>query len=820
MDLKGSRILVIGGAGFIGSHIVDQLIAESPAEIRVLDNFVRGKKASLSQALKSSKVKLIEGSITDLDTLRAAIKGVDGVFHLAALWLGECVSNPRAALEVNVVGTYNVMEACRDAGVKRVVYSSSASVYGNALTIPMTEEHPFNNRTFYGATKVAGEQFFRSFNDMHKLNYAGLRYMNVYGPRMDYKGTYVSVIMKVLDRIYEGKRPVIHGDGSQAYDFVHVEDVAHCNVLAMKSEVSDQFFNVGKGTKTTINELVQKLLKITGSKLQPEYLPQEHIFVTHRLGSTDKAEKLLGFKATKDLDEGLRLRRRMATPGSAASASGVSRAPPAERNQTMSEQANADTLYRRLARHPSLQWLVPSVRTLRAWLGWSVRTGLGSVLLVCLVRSVMLTRWLKRHGQRRIPTSAPAKTNPLIVMLAYANLPVDPRIEREARSLAAAGYRVKVLCPSWKTPREGPARIPDWGPNVTFAVLSRRGAIYSHSFPWIYNPVLLHAALAETDAWAFHAHDLDSALAGLVAAATRGVPCICDFHEWYSENISYDRRRNTYLPHSWLKRRVFQAMERLAIQSASRVITVCDSIAQALEKQYEAPRSIAVIRNIPIIDSPGALSAPTIDVRAQLGLPPEVKVLLYQGGVGPSRALEPVIQAMALVRNAVFVIRGPGIETYGPVYLDLAKRAGAEGRVFCLPAVPSARCVAEAKAADMGLCTLLSNCLNFTMALPNKVFEYLAAGLPLACPGYPEIRKIVETYEVGVCFDPTDPISIATAINRLAEDDELLNRCRANIAAALQDLRADREWAKLTALYQQLTEDGPCQSSPPLGKAA
>jgi UDP-glucose 4-epimerase len=307
MSMKGSKILVIGGAGFVGSHITDQLVAEDPAEIRVLDNLVRGKEANLALARRSGKVRLINGSITDLPTLRNAVKDCDYVFHLAALWLGECVSNPRAALEVNVVGTYNVVEACRDAGVKRVVYSSSASVYGNALTIPMTEEHPFNNRTFYGATKVAGEQFFRSFNDMHKLNYAGLRYMNVYGPRMDYKGTYVSVIMKVLDKIDQGQRPVIHGDGSQAYDFVHVEDVARCNILAMKSTaVSDEFFNVGKGVKTTINELVQKLLAITGSDLTPEYLPQEHIFVTHRLGSTEKAERLLGFKAAKDLDEGLR----------------------------------------------------------------------------------------------------------------------------------------------------------------------------------------------------------------------------------------------------------------------------------------------------------------------------------------------------------------------------------------------------------------------------------------------------------------------------------------------------------------------------------
>ena len=216
----------------------------------MFDNLVRGKRDNLINALKCGKrVRLINGSITNVEELRAAMSGVDYVFHLAALWLGECVHDPRAAVEVNVVGTYNVIQACRDAGVKRVVFSSSASVYGNALTTPMTEEHPFNNRTMYGGTKIAGEQFFRAFNDMHKLPYAGLRYMNVYGPRMDYKGTYVSVIMKVLDRIESGEAPVIHGDGSQAYDFVHVTDVARANILALKSSASDEFFNVGSGNQ-------------------------------------------------------------------------------------------------------------------------------------------------------------------------------------------------------------------------------------------------------------------------------------------------------------------------------------------------------------------------------------------------------------------------------------------------------------------------------------------------------------------------------------------------------------------------------------------
>ncbi|HEX3231211.1 MAG TPA: NAD-dependent epimerase/dehydratase family protein, partial [Pyrinomonadaceae bacterium] len=197
-------------------------------------------------------------------------------------------------------------EAAHEAGVKKVVYSSSASVYGDALFTPMTEDHPFNNRTMYGATKIAGEQFFRVFHEQHGLDYVGLRYMNIYGPRMDYKGTYVSVIMKVLDRIDAGEAPVIFGDGSQAYDFIHVEDVARANILALTADATDTNFNVGMGVKTTINELVTLLLEITGSDLKPEYRPQEQMFVTHRVGSTEKAEKELGFTARVPLEEGLR----------------------------------------------------------------------------------------------------------------------------------------------------------------------------------------------------------------------------------------------------------------------------------------------------------------------------------------------------------------------------------------------------------------------------------------------------------------------------------------------------------------------------------
>jgi len=306
MQLDGKTIVVIGGAGFVGSHIVDALVREPVAGIVVFDNFVRGTPANLAGALSDRRVRLVEGSITDRAALDAVLAGADGVFHLAALWLHECVHEPRAAVDVNVVGTFNVIDAARRAGVTRVVYSSSASVYGDAVVIPMTEDHPFNNRTMYGATKIAGEQFFRACYEQHRLDYVALRYMNIYGPRMDDKGAYVSVIVKVLDRIDRGLPPVVFGDGSQSYDFIHVADVARANVLAMQHTVTDAAFNIGMGVRTTITELVDRLLALTGSPLRPEYRPQEQMFVTHRVGSTDLADRVLGFRAATPLDAGLR----------------------------------------------------------------------------------------------------------------------------------------------------------------------------------------------------------------------------------------------------------------------------------------------------------------------------------------------------------------------------------------------------------------------------------------------------------------------------------------------------------------------------------
>lgn len=304
-ELDGATVAVVGGAGFIGSHVVEQLLDEPVDRVIVVDNFVRGTRANLENASRDSRVEVHEGSILDLPFLERVMQESDYVFHLAALWLHECVDHPREAVAVNALGTFNVIEAAERANVGKVVFSSSASVYGDALSLPMTEEHPFGNRTLYGATKIAGEQFFRAFHEQHGLDYVGLRYMNVYGPGMDDKGAYVSVIVKVLDRIERGEPPLIFGDGSQAYDFVHVDDVARANVLALKSEATDVFLNIGTGAATTITELVERLISLTGSTLQPEYLPEQQMFVTNRIGSTEAAEQAIGFRAAVSLEDGL-----------------------------------------------------------------------------------------------------------------------------------------------------------------------------------------------------------------------------------------------------------------------------------------------------------------------------------------------------------------------------------------------------------------------------------------------------------------------------------------------------------------------------------
>jgi UDP-glucose 4-epimerase len=238
------------------------------------------------------------------------MKDIDGVFHFAAMWLLHCWDYPRSAFEVNIAGTFNILEAMLKNNVKRLVYSSSASVYGDAVEEPMPEDHPYNNTNFYGATKIAGEHMCRSLFHRYKdaeqrFDYVGLRYMNVYGPRQDYHGAYIAVIMKILDRLDKGLPPVVYGDGSQAYDFVYVGDCGKANVCAMKANATDSFYNVGTGIRTSIKELTQIILEVTGSNLDIQYEPGGMTFVKNRIGSPVKAKTEIGFEASVKLRDGL-----------------------------------------------------------------------------------------------------------------------------------------------------------------------------------------------------------------------------------------------------------------------------------------------------------------------------------------------------------------------------------------------------------------------------------------------------------------------------------------------------------------------------------
>ncbi len=308
MDIRGKRFVVIGGAGLIGSHTVDALVREDVREIVVYDNFVRGTHENLATALADPRVRIFDigGDIGQQDILNAALKDADGVFHFAALWLLQCHEYPDSAFETNIRGTFNVLQACVANKVRRLVYSSSASVYGDAVEEPMTEDHPFNNTNFYGATKIAGEAMATAFAHRYDLPVVGLRYMNVYGSRQDYKGAYIAVIMKILDALDEGRQPVVYGDGSQAYDFVHVSDCAAANICAMRADSVARYYNVGTGKRTTIKELTELILRLTGSNQEIRYEEGGLTFVKNRIGSPERATSEIGFVSKVNLEDGLR----------------------------------------------------------------------------------------------------------------------------------------------------------------------------------------------------------------------------------------------------------------------------------------------------------------------------------------------------------------------------------------------------------------------------------------------------------------------------------------------------------------------------------
>jgi UDP-glucose 4-epimerase len=305
--INGERVLVTGGSGAIGSHLTDQLVAAGAADIVVLDNFVRGRRENLEWALDNGPVRIVEGDICDRSLVRRLMRGVDLVFHQAALRITQCAEEPRLALEVLVDGTYNVVEAAAEEGVRKLVAASSASVYGLAEQFPTTERHhPYDNDTLYGAAKVFNEGLLRSFKAMKGLDYVALRYFNVYGPRMDIHGVYTEVLVRWMERIARGEPPLILGDGSQTMDFVYVADVARANLAAARSDATDAVYNVAFGEETSLAELASMLLAVMGSNLPVQHGPERAVNkVPRRLADTRRAYEEIGFRAEVGLEEGL-----------------------------------------------------------------------------------------------------------------------------------------------------------------------------------------------------------------------------------------------------------------------------------------------------------------------------------------------------------------------------------------------------------------------------------------------------------------------------------------------------------------------------------
>ena len=308
MKINGSKILVTGGCGLVGSTTIDLLLRDyNPAQIVIIDNLNRGTLHNVDEALKDPRVSLVRGDIRDVETMHEVTQGMDAVIHMATLRITACAAEPREALGVMCDGSFNMLEAAQAAGVKKVVAASSASIYGLAEQFPTREDHhPYANRTWYGASKIMLEGLLRSYNDMFKLPYVALRYFNVYGPRMDLHGRYTEVLIRWMDRIAAGQPPLILGDGKTTMDFIYIEDVARSNILALESDLSDDVFNVASGVETSLNDLAAALLRVMGSKLKPEYGPERSVNpVSRRLACTKKAAEKLGFRSTIDLDEGL-----------------------------------------------------------------------------------------------------------------------------------------------------------------------------------------------------------------------------------------------------------------------------------------------------------------------------------------------------------------------------------------------------------------------------------------------------------------------------------------------------------------------------------
>ncbi|KQU54787.1 hypothetical protein ASG72_04005 [Bosea sp. Leaf344] len=391
-----------------------------------------------------------------------------------------------------------------------------------------------------------------------------------------------------------------------------------------------------------------------------------------------------------------------------------------------------------------------------------------------------------------------------IIMLVVSDLWNDPRVEREALALARAGYLVEVLCPDLANP-EGSKPVPEWGEGITIRLIPREAASFCVERPGFIAGHMFDAAMkviGPKPPLAFHGHDLNTCLAALAAARLTGAHFVADFHEWTSENVHWDPASQAWQPYPEDWKAELQALEARVLREASAVITVCDSIAEALSSELGAGRRVHVIRNIPTLSTVPTKDYPPL--KAQLSLPESQFVLLWQGGTGPTRLIEPIIRALEFAPNCVLVIRGPSLDIFGDAYRAVAATAGSADRLILIDPVTSRDVVVAARGADAGIWTLPNLCRNFTYALPNKIFEYTASNLALLVADYPEARRVVDTHSIGLTFEPYEPLSIAAAINRLINEPGLAESFRANTFAALKSIDAEGEWQKLAALYDAL----------------
>jgi glycosyltransferase involved in cell wall biosynthesis len=413
---------------------------------------------------------------------------------------------------------------------------------------------------------------------------------------------------------------------------------------------------------------------------------------------------------------------------------------------------------------------------------------------------------LARRRLEGRPERPPMPKTDLLLMPVVSDLRIDPRVERAARTAAAAGFHVRIVFPKIFEPMTMALTL-DWGPRVSFEPLPETAANFMSNRIGLWDETIAKA-LAREPAAIIHAHDLSTCLMALEASRRTGARVITDFHEWWSENVHWDRRTSSYVPHRGIGKRAYQAAERLCLRDADEVVTVCDSIADAMAQELGNGRRAVVVRNIPRLDAVPTREYPPL--KAQLGLPEDRFLLLWQGGTGPTRLIEPIIEALAHAPGCTLLIRGPSLDLFGDGYRALAAKAGASDRLILAPPVPSRDVAAAARGADAGIWTLPALCRNFTYALPNKIFEYMAAGLPVLAADYPEARRLVEGEGIGAVFDPYDPRSIAAAINGLIDDPAHRRGLTAAVPAALARMQAEAEWAKLAAVYRRLapTERG------------